>query len=100
MTDRACTHTLYSFGSRVDRLREYYSLETIFQLIKIKGGSRGCRCLSRLDAKVRPAAAVLLDLRLAEVRSSTVPSFKACEIGGASLGILLNLLLVPAQRVA
>ena len=77
MTDRACTHTLYSFGSRVDQLREYYSLETIFHLIKIKikGGSRGCRCLSRLDAKVRPATAVLLDLGLAELRSSTKLSF-------------------------
>ena len=100
MTERTCIHTLYSFGSRVDRLREYYSLETIFHLIKIKGGSRGWRCLSRLDPKVRPAAAVLLDLGLAELRSSTMLSFKACENGGASLGILLNLLLVPAQRVA
>ena len=46
-------------------------LETVFHLIKIKGGSRGWRCLSkcfdRLDAKVRSAAAILLDLDLAEL---------------------------------
>jgi hypothetical protein len=86
MTDLTCIHTLYSFGSRVGRLRVYYSLETVFHLIK--GGSRGWRCLSRVNAKVRPAAAVLLDLGLAELRSSTMLSFKACENGGASLGIL------------
>jgi hypothetical protein len=58
------------------------------------------RSADRLDAKVRSAAAIRLDLGLAELRSSTMLSFKACENGGASLGILLNLLLVPAQRVA
>ena len=36
----------------------------------------------------------LLDLGRAELRSSTMLAFKACENGGASLGILLNLLLV------
>jgi hypothetical protein len=45
--------------------------KTVFHLIKIKGGSRGWRCLSgcfdRLDAKVRSAAAILLDLDLAEL---------------------------------
>ena len=100
MTGRICIHTLYSFGSHVGQFREDYSLEIVFHLIKIKGGSRGWRCLSRLDAKVRPATAVLLDLGLAELRSSTMLSFKACENGGASLGTPLSLLLVPAQRVA
>jgi hypothetical protein len=46
-------------------------------LIKIKGGSRGWRCLSkcfdRLDAKVRSAAAILLDLaELAEIVDDAV----------------------------
>jgi hypothetical protein len=71
VTYRTCIHTLYSFGSHVSRLREAYSLERAFHLIKIKGGSRGWRCLSkcfdRLDAKVRSAAAILLDLDLAEL---------------------------------
>jgi hypothetical protein len=47
VTYRTCIHALYSFGSRVGRLREYYPLEIVFHLIKIKGGSRGWRCLSR-----------------------------------------------------
>jgi hypothetical protein len=42
---------------------------------------------------------LLLDLDLAEIVDDVLP-FKARENGGASLGILLNLLLVPAQRVA
>ena len=45
------------------------------------------------------AAAILLDLDLAELADDVLP-FKAREHGGASLGILLNLLLVAAQRVA
>jgi hypothetical protein len=40
VTDWTCIHTLYSFGPRVRQLRGYYSLETVFHLIKIKGGSR------------------------------------------------------------
>ena len=71
VTYRTCIHALYSFGSSVDQLGEHCPLETVFHLIKIKGGSRGWRCLSkcfdRLDAKVRSAAAILLDLDLAEL---------------------------------
>jgi hypothetical protein len=44
-------------------------------------------------------AAILLDPDLAELADYVLP-FKAGENGGASLGILLNLLLVPAQCLA
>jgi hypothetical protein len=60
------------------------------------------RMFRSVRSKVRPAAAVLLDLvlsELAEIVDDVLP-FKACENGGASLGIFLNLLLVAAQRVA
>jgi hypothetical protein len=68
--------------------------KTAFRLTKIKRGSRGWRCLSgrfdRLDAKVRSAAAILLDLDLAELAEivDDVLPFKARKNGAASLGIL------------
>jgi hypothetical protein len=65
--------------------------------------TQGWRCLSgrfdRQGAKVRPAAAILRDLDLAELVDDILP-FKARKNGGASLVILLNLLLVPAQCLA
>jgi hypothetical protein len=47
-------------------------------LIKLKGGSRGWRCISkcfdRLDAKVGPVAAILLDLaEFAEIIDDVLP---------------------------
>ena len=89
VTYRSCIHALYSFGSSVNWLGERCHT--------------GWRCLSgrfdRLSAKIRPAAAILRDLDLAELVDDILP-FKVRKNGGASLGILLNLLLVAAQRVA